>query len=313
LRDTRQPPPDGEIRSSVIRQVLRWYRKAGRQLPWRGSRDAYRILLSEVMLQQTGVGRVLEKYPEFLRRFPTIGALARAKRRDVVVAWRGMGYNNRAVRLHLLAGIVVKELRGKLPSTEEALVALPGIGKYTARALLSSVHGQPAAVVDVNVRRFYSRLFFRMKTEDMVSSEAKAWTIADRMMPARRSYDWNQALMDVGATVCTARRPRCGICPVAAACRSREGMKPSRPEPRRPEPGLHGVPNRIYRGRIIEALRSGGTGKTWRMDDIGRMILPDCRHDHTAWLRDVVRTLESDGLVLLRNPRRAGSIRIALA
>jgi A/G-specific adenine glycosylase len=265
------------------------------------------------MLQQTGVGRVLEKYPEFLRRFPTMRALSRAERRDVVVAWRGMGYNNRAVRLHLLARIVVKEHHGTLPSTEGTLMDLPGIGKYTARALLSSVHGKPAAVVDVNVRRFYSRLFFRMKTENAVCAEAAAWTIADRMIPARRSYDWNQALMDIGATVCTARRPRCRICPVATSCKSREGMLPPHPEPRRPEPGLHGVPNRIYRGRIIEALRAHGAGKTWRMDDIGRKILPDCGHDHTAWLWNVIRTLESDGLILLRHSRRSGSMRIALA
>ena len=293
--------------------VLRWYRKAGRPLPWRGTREAYRILLSEIMLQQTGVRRVLEKYPEFLRRFPTLHALSRAERREVVLAWRGMGYNNRAVRLHLLARIVVKEHDGKLPATEGLLRELPGVGKYTARALLSSVHGKPAAVVDINVRRFYSRLFFRMKTENALCSETKAWTIADRIIPARRSYDWNQALMDIGATVCTARRPRCGICPVAGTCRSREGMMPARPAPRRQEPGLHGIPNRIYRGRIIEALRSGPERRLWHLDEIGRKILPGCSHDHRAWLTAVVRTLEADGLIQLRHSRRAGDAVIALA
>ena len=265
------------------------------------------------MLQQTGVGRVMEKYPEFLRRFPTLRALARAERSDVVVAWRGMGYNNRAVRLHLLARIVMSDHDGTLPDTEAALMGLPGVGKYTARALLSSVHREPAAVVDVNVRRFYSRLFHRMKTEDAVCSETTAWTIADRLIPARRSYDWNQALMDLGATVCTARRPRCGVCPVAGACLSREGMAPARRTRRRPEPGLHGVPNRIYRGRIIEVLRSGRKGTAWRMDDIGTKILPACGHDHRSWLTAVLRTLEADGLVLLRHSRRAASTLIALA
>ena len=144
--------------------VLRWYRQNGRTLPWRGEQDPYRVLVSEVMLQQTQVSRVLEKYPLFLKQFPTLRALARAERSSVIRAWRGMGYNNRAVRLHLLAQTVVNSHGGVLPRTEEELTLLPGIGRYTARALLSSVFHIPVPVVDVNVHRFFSRLFWPMRT-----------------------------------------------------------------------------------------------------------------------------------------------------
>lgn len=306
-------PPDSNSRSRVVGPILRWYRRAGRTLPWRDTREPYRILLSEIMLQQTQVARVLEKYPEFLRKFPTLTALSRAERRDIIVAWRGMGYNNRAVRLHLLARTVMDDHGGKLPDSEDALMALPGIGRYTARAILSSVHGQPAAIVDVNVRRFFSRVFFRMRTENAVCGEADAWRLADRLIPARRAYDWNQALMDLGAMVCTARRPRCGICPVAKSCRSRAGMTSAAPRRGRREQGLQGIPNRIYRGRIVELLRSTGEGITWRLDDVGKKILPAYGKVHRPWLNKMLRDLEADGLILVRQSRRGASPAVRLA
>jgi A/G-specific adenine glycosylase len=306
-------PPDRNPNTKIVAPVLRWYRHAGRVLPWRGTGDAYRILLSEIMLQQTQVARVLERYPRFLRQFPTLRALSRAERRDVIIAWRGMGYNNRAVRLHRLARIVIEEHDGKLPASEEELLALPGIGKYTARAILSSVHRQPAAVVDVNVRRFYSRVFFCMDAESALCTETAAWRIADRLIPVRRSYDWNQALMDIGSTVCTARRPRCGICPVAGECRSRGGMNVPIPATVRREPGLFGVPNRIYRGRIVELLRSSTPNSALHIDVVGRRILPVYASTHRPWLRRILDGLEADGLIRMRSPRGRASSLVRLA
>jgi A/G-specific adenine glycosylase len=241
-------------RSSIVRAVRRWYRRHGRSLPWRGESDPYRIILSEIMLQQTQVSRVLEKYPLFLRRFPSMGALARAPRRDVILAWRGMGYNNRAVRLHALASVLVG--RGmEIPTSAEPLIELPGIGKYTAHAILSSVHGLPVPVVDVNIRRLFSRVFWRMKSTADMRSEPEIWRIAGKILPRRGAYDWNQALMDIGATICTARRPLCAVCPLAAMCASREGMVRATGGKPKKEPGMDGVPNRMYRGRIVETLR----------------------------------------------------------
>ncbi|MGH2569330.1 MAG: A/G-specific adenine glycosylase, partial [Bacteroidota bacterium] len=146
-------------KSTVTQLVLRWYRRHGRPLPWRRTRSPYRILVSEIMLQQTQVGRVLEKYPSFLRRFPDIQSLARAKKSSVIKAWRGMGYNNRAVRLQQLARIVRHSQGGKLPRTVEELQNLPGIGRYTAHALACFAFRRPLQVVDTNVRRILSRLF----------------------------------------------------------------------------------------------------------------------------------------------------------
>jgi A/G-specific adenine glycosylase len=265
------------------------------------------------MLQQTQVGRVLEKYPLFLRRFPTLRALSRARRSDVVIAWRGMGYNNRAVRLHLLARLVMGTHAGRLPETEEDLMTLPGVGKYTARALLASVYRRPVAIVDVNVRRFLSRVLFQMKTEDATCSESDAWQLAERLIPANRAYDWNQALMDIGATVCTARSPRCGKCPVADPCRSRAGMTSRSVMPRRRERGLGGVPDRIYRGRIIELLRSGKRAAGWRVDDVGKTLLPVYGTVHRPWLNRLLRGLEADGLIIVRQHRRGTTPVVRLA
>ncbi len=293
-----------------VRAVRDWYRRHGRTLPWRGESDPYRIILSEVMLQQTQVSRVLVLYGRFLRRFPSMRSLARAPRRDVILAWRGMGYNNRAVRLHALASVIVG--RGMhIPRSAEELLELPGIGKYTAHAILSSVHGLPVPVVDVNVRRLLSRVFWRMPTTADMRSEAEIWRAAGRIVPRRGAYDWNQALMDLGATICTARRPDCAACPLDRICASRKGMAHAKGKPSRSEPGLRGVPNRIYRGRIVEALRSTKGGIT--AGDLGRTIHPGFSDGDAPWIGKLIAGLERDGLVRVRKDGSLLRSRVALA
>jgi A/G-specific adenine glycosylase len=294
----------------IISPVRRWYRRYGRSLPWRGESDPYRIILSEIMLQQTQVSRVLGHYPRFLRRFPSMPSLARARRRDVVLAWRGMGYNNRAVRLHALASALVdREMR--IPSDAASLLELPGVGRYTAHAILSSVHGLPVPVVDVNIRRLLSRVFWRMTSTAGMRSEEEIWRTAEKILPRRGVYDWNQALMDIGATICTARLPSCGMCPLGLVCASRKGMKRAAGGPRKAGPGLHGVPNRIYRGRIVEALRRKESG--FRAEALGREIYPDFSLRDLPWLKSLLEGLERDGLVRLGRGRTSPGSRVVLA
>jgi A/G-specific adenine glycosylase len=293
--------------------ILSWYGTSGRHLPWRGIKDPYRILLSEIMLQQTQVSRVLEKYPAFLQKFPTIRSLAAARQSDVVRAWQGMGYNNRAVRLSTLARTVVDEHSGRIPQNYDGLLALPGIGPYTARAVLSSAFGLAVPVVDVNVRRFFSRVFWRMPRCSSMRSEADIWRLAHKILPSRSAYDWNQALMDVGATVCTARAPRCPVCPVAGLCASRTSMIRETTPTRSRDLSFAGVPYRIYRGRIVERLRSVPPGALVRMDVLGCAIFSGFSSRNRRWLLGLLAGLKRDGLISVRGDGGLTTTRIRLA
>jgi A/G-specific adenine glycosylase len=289
----------------VVNALLHWYAREGRQLPWRTTRDPYRILVSEIMLQQTQVHRVLEKYRMFLRRFPTLRSLAHGRQRDVVMAWRGMGYNNRAVRLHRLARQAVILHSGRVPNDHAALCSLPGIGEYTAAAIRSSAFREPVPVIDVNVRRVLSRLFRRMPSPSTLRPEPEVVELAHALLPGRRTFEWNQALMDLGATVCTARAPRCPVCPVSAWCRSKNHMTGPSSRKTRREPSRRGIPNRIYRGRIVDLLRqekhlAGITAAT-----IGRAVYPGFSGRDRAWLNLLLAALTRDGLIGVRgNGRR---------
>jgi A/G-specific adenine glycosylase len=298
-------------RAEMMRAVRRWYRRNGRSLPWRGSENAYHVLLSEIMLQQTQVGRVLVKFPEFLRCFPTLRRLAAARVADVIVAWRGMGYNNRAVRLHALARILVHRHGGAIPRTQDELLELPGIGRYTAAALLSSVHGLREPVVDVNIRRVYSRILYRMPTFDAMAGEETIWADALELLPARRWYEWNQALMDLGATVCTARNPGCDLCPVRALCASRRTMRKTRSRRTRTEKTHLGLPHRIYRGRIVDQLRMAENARGMSPGALSRRVFPACTASDGELVRMLLAALERDGVVALRRTRNG--VRASLA
>jgi A/G-specific adenine glycosylase len=292
------------------RPLLRWYRRRGRDLPWRRTRNPYAILVSEVMLQQTQVSRVLVKFPDFMALFPSIHRLAAAPQRDVVTAWQGMGYNNRAVRLHRLARLVVEHHGGAIPSTVSGLQSLPGIGRYSAHAVLAFAFRRPVPVVDVNVRRVLSRILWRMTGKSPLPSEEETWQAAGEYLPRRFAYEWDQALMDLGATVCMARAPRCSVCPVGPTCLSFGATGVSGRRNRRPEPSWNGIPNRIMRGRIVEALRTRPRGVP--LHRLGSLIAENYRKSEVARLSRLVAALADDGLVRVSG-RQPSTQRVSLA
>jgi A/G-specific adenine glycosylase len=239
------------------RPLLDWFAERQRDLPWRRTRDPWAVLVSELMLQQTQVARVLPKYEAFLSRWPTPAACASAPVADVVTAWAGLGYNRRAVNLHRCAGEVVALHDGALPDDLDALMALPGIGPYTARAVLAfAFERDHVGVLDTNAARVHAR----WAGHPLARAEAQA--LADAAVPEGSSWAWNQAMLDLGATVCRARSPRCDDCPAAAHC---TWAAAGRPEPD-PAIGSYGVAggqsrfegsDRQGRGRLVDAMRRG--------------------------------------------------------
>lgn len=203
------------------RDLLRWYRRHHRQLPWRATRDPYRIWVSEIMLQQTRVETVLPYYARWLRAFPTMHALARAKADRVLKQWEGLGYYSRARNLHRAAQTVVREYSGKLPRTAEGLRQLPGIGRYTAGAIASIAFGERVPLVDGNVARVFSRVFALTANVKTPRTMEALWQLAEKLLPARNPGDFNQALMELGALVCTPANPRCEVCPMRRVCVAR--------------------------------------------------------------------------------------------
>ena len=217
-RSTR--PPAAPLRRRFQRRLLAWYAAHRRDLPWRRTRDPYRVLVSEIMLQQTQVDRVVPKYHEFLARYPTFAALAGAPVGEVKRVWYPLGYNVRPVNLHGIARETMARYGGRLPDDAAALRQLRGIGRYTAGAVLAFAHGKDAALVDTNVRRVLGRVFLGPRRLARLRGDRVIWDLAEALVPAGRAYDYNQALMDFGATWCTARAPRCPRCPMAAQCRT---------------------------------------------------------------------------------------------
>jgi A/G-specific adenine glycosylase len=198
--------------------LLEWYRRNGRDLPWRKTTDPYHILVSEVMLQQTQVERVLPKYEEWIQKYPTLEALATATETDVTATWRPLGYNIRPRRLHAIARESVVRYGGRLPSDAETLRSFKGIGEYTAGAVLSFAFGQRAAILDTNVARVLFRVFVGRGNLKGYSMRRHLWEVSRAVLPRRQVFDFNQALMDFGATLCTARKPKCLICPMQSGC-----------------------------------------------------------------------------------------------
>jgi A/G-specific adenine glycosylase len=210
-------------RQRFRRALLRWYDRHGRDLPWRATPDPYHILVSEVMLQQTQVERVLPKYEEWLRRYPSFEALAGTPEADAVRTWYPLGYNIRPRRLHAIAREAVARFGGKLPSDHDTLLSFKGIGPYTAGAIRSFAFGQRAAILDTNVARVLFRVFVGSGDPKAHAMRRRLWAVSEALLPSRRVFDFNQAIMDLGAMVCTARKPQCPVCPMAKWCRSYGG------------------------------------------------------------------------------------------
>jgi A/G-specific adenine glycosylase len=219
-RTRKQTPglPAPASRQWFRRRLLGWYRRNGRDLPWRRTRDPYRILVSEVMLQQTQVDRVLPKYREWIDKYPSLGALAAAPEDEVSEAWRPLGYNIRPQRLHAIARESVTRYGGQLPGDEATLRSFKGIGAYTAGAVLSFAFGQRAAILDTNVARVLFRVFVGAGDPKSHAMRRHLWAVSRTVLPMRHVFDFNQALMDFGATLCTARKPRCPDCPLRGRC-----------------------------------------------------------------------------------------------
>ncbi|MBU0660806.1 A/G-specific adenine glycosylase [Patescibacteria group bacterium] len=296
----------------VIPVLFSWYTKEARVLPWRETRDPYRVLVSEIMLQQTQVDRVIEKYKEFLTEFPTVQDLVKASTADVIRSWVGLGYNRRALFLQKTARAVVSEYNGVFPADLEKLKALPGLGDYTARAVLSFAFDKAVPMMDTNHRRIYTRLFFGIQEKkdaeliavgELMGEPMQKMTIAKKVPFGQKQsnmYHWNQMLMDFGSALCTSRSPKCSDCPVQVYCKAypksltafekkKKLAKTSKKTPFRDT-------DRYYRGRIVDLLRQDGevsiTKVHSRFDDI-----PKERLDK------IILQLAKDGLIKIEKKR----------
>ncbi len=295
-------------------ELLRWYAAHGRtHLPWRSTRDPYCIVVSELMLQQTQVERVIPLYEAFVARFPSFASLAAADAGDVVRAWRGLGYNSRAVRLHALARAVVERHGGRLPDDLPSLRALPGIGAYTASAVRAFAFDLDDAAVDVNLRRVIHRVAFGLE-HPRRASDAELDTVAIAAVPRGAAHDWNSAMMDLGSSMCTARAARCLVCPLRERCaaapvdaarlRASARMHAPRKAPQNALPFERTT--RFLRGRIIDRLRDVPPGRTLAVDALRSDLAPHVPADRLdeipvildALARDAIVTLATDGVRL---------------
>lgn len=225
------------IRSRLRERLLAWYRKNRRSLPWRQTRDPYRIWVSEAMLQQTQVATVIPYYEKFLKQFPTVEALSGAPVSDVLEIWAGLGYYSRAKNLHAGARTVVERFEGKVPAEENSLREIPGIGRYTAGAIASIAFDRPAPIVDGNVARVLCRYLGITRDPRLPEVQRRLWRLSAELVPGPSPGDFNQSMMELGATVCLPRGPLCARCPVAAGCVARRKNWQDRiPPPRRSAP-----------------------------------------------------------------------------
>lgn len=280
---------------SIFRKrLLHWFAANGRTLPWRGISDPWLILVSEFMLQQTQVGRVIPKFLDFSRRWPTPAAFADATLAEVLIAWQGLGYNRRGRNLWLAAKDIVAHHRGVVPSDEASLLALPGVGAYTAAAVAAFAFNKNSLVVDTNVRRVVSRYFFGGEYRDAVDDDTFV-EVVRASLPRGRASAWYAALMDFGALVCVSRKPACATCTLAKGCAAARLAGKTAPKRRfvRPPSAFKGS-RRETRGIILRTLASTTSPMPLRN------LAETARHaDFTA----IVEELEHDGLI-----RRAGGV-----
>jgi A/G-specific adenine glycosylase len=305
-----QPAPEQIARAH--NQLLYWYAAEQRNLPWRSTDEPYAILVSEMMLQQTQVDRVLPKYQQFLAAFPTLTDLAAASTADVISIWVPLGYNMRAVRLQSIARQVIAEYGGSIPDTIEELLKLKGVGRYTAGAIACFAYKKQVATVDTNIYRVLHRIFLGLEHPKPTLNNDQMLALAEQVLPDGKAYDWNQALMDLGATICTSSNPQCTRCPLQEVCTaytemSQYSLFPSgivlrqlrkvaeKKETYQTHPFTS--TNRYFRGRIVDHLRSLPTGQRIPLTALGPKIKPEFHDDDLSWLQQLVDKLAKDGLV----------------
>jgi A/G-specific adenine glycosylase len=292
---------------------MEWYRAHGRAgLPWRVVRDPYYTLVSEFMLQQTQVDRVVPKFETFVARFPDLAALARASAADVLREWKGLGYNSRAVRLKRAAEAACERFGGAMPRETQALRSLPGIGPYTAAAIRAFAFDIDDAPADTNVRRIVHRLFFGIEFPPKAAPrELDERALA--LVPPGAAHDWSSAMMDLGATLCTARAPKCTLCPLASRCAAApleaaalDAARAANAKPRSPQAALRFEETKRYaRGRIVDRLRELPPGEAISLLDLHRAVEPLLPGRPVEEVEALVGALERDGLVARRGERIA--------
>ena len=242
-----------------------WYREAGRDLPWRSSRDPYRILVSEMMLVQTTVAAVIPYFERFIGRFPDVAALAAADLAEVLKAWEGLGYYRRARQLHAAARTIVVRHAGVIPDDPVAVRALPGVGRYIAGAILSFAFDRPEPIVEANSQRVLARLFAVREGLEVASTRERLWRAAERLVPAENAGAFNQALIDLGAMVCAPREPACLVCPLSRLCEARRLGIQDRLPVTMPKPPPEAVTEAgvvvVRQGRVLILKR--GPGGLW--------------------------------------------------
>ncbi|MDQ3540996.1 MAG: A/G-specific adenine glycosylase [Chloroflexota bacterium] len=290
-----QPP---QKIADVRERLLTWWHANRRDLPWRQTRDPYRILVSEVMLQQTQVDRVIPYYHEWLERFPNVEALAAAPTADVIRLWAGLGYNRRAVNLQRTAQAVV-EHGGAFPEDVESLKTLPGIGPYTAGAIACFAFEQDVAFIDTNMRRVLHRVFLGPEIPVPLATDREITAIAAEAIPPTDGWNWNQGLIEFGALQCTARKPLCVICPLQQVCCAWPDMQTAIAQRPKTATKATDVPfresNRFFRGRVVDALRDDARGEL-SLAELGPLVRPGFVDADMPWMIEVVRGLERDGL-----------------
>ncbi len=302
--------------SPSVRDLLRWYAVHGRaHLPWRAEPTPYRVVVSEFMLQQTQVERVLPAFEAFVARFPGFERLAAASRADVVRAWRGLGYNSRAVRLHELARAVRDRHAGALPNDETALRALPGVGSYTARAILAFAFGVGVVAVDTNVRRIVHRTLFGLEHPPKAADTELTAAAAAFVVP-EKSFAINSALMDLGAAICTARAPKCLICPLRRRCAAapidaaslaQAASKTASRAKLKPRQRFEQT-TRFLRGRIVDRLRSLPPCRAISFLELRAELRPLLAIHGDAGFSRALEALEREGLL----ERAGGRVRLVV-
>lgn len=301
--------PQPQLAAATVQQIreglLQWFREVQRDLPWRRTRDPYAILVSEVMLQQTQVDRVIPYYTAFLERFPTVEALAAAPVAEVIRLWSGLGYNRRAVNLQRAAQAVATEHGGQFPSEPEQLRKLPGLGPYTAGAVAAFAFERDVTFLDTNMRRVVTRLIFGVGE----IAERDVLAAAQALLPPGHGWEWNQALIEFGALQCTARKPACIVCPLSGQCAAFPYIQSAlaAPKPRAQPAERFETSSRYYRGRIVEALRTlpEGAASGIRLGDLGPQLREEFDEGDLPWLAGLVAGLQRDGLATLAEERSA--------